>query len=68
MRTNIDIDDQIIAQIFTYGGQKTKKEVVNEALKLYLRKIIFEKLEEMRGPGSWEGNLDEMRTIDHDPF
>ena len=62
MRTNVDIDSQLLTQIMQLTGRKTKKEVVNEALKSYLRKILVEEMKELRGPGTWEGDLDLMRT------
>jgi Arc/MetJ family transcription regulator len=64
MRTNIDIDDQLLSQVMAFSGAKTKKEAINEALKYYLYRVALKKLEEMRGPGAWEGNLDEMRTVE----
>jgi Arc/MetJ family transcription regulator len=64
MRTNIEIDDRLLSQVMEFSGAKTKKEAIDEALKYYLYRIALQKLEEMRGPGAWEGNLDEMRTVE----
>ncbi|MCA0231957.1 MAG: type II toxin-antitoxin system VapB family antitoxin [Bacteroidetes bacterium] len=63
MRTNIEIDDKLLSQVMEFSGAKTKKEAINEALKFYLYRMALQKLEELRGPGSWEGNLEEMRTV-----
>ena len=64
MRTNIEIDDELLAKVMALSGAKTKKEAIDEALKHFLYRIALRKLEEIRGPGAWEGNLDEMRTVE----
>lgn len=62
MRTNIEIDDELMAQAMKATGQKTKKATVEAALrKAVLLSIQREALEELWGLG-WEGNLDEMQT------
>jgi Arc/MetJ family transcription regulator len=33
MRTNIEIDDELLAQAFSVSRSRTKKELINEALK-----------------------------------
>jgi len=61
MRTNIDIDDDLLRKAMAITGQKTKKQAVEEALKQLVKSHARrEALEAMRGLG-WEGNLDEMR-------
>jgi Arc/MetJ family transcription regulator len=37
MRTNIDIDDRLMAQAMSASGKKTKRETVEEALNLLVR-------------------------------
>jgi hypothetical protein len=37
MRTNIEIDDKLMKQAMKASGAKTKKAVVEEALKMYVR-------------------------------
>ncbi len=64
MRTNIDIDDKLLAKAMEMSGVKTKKEAVNQALKEWIYRNALKKLEVLRGPGCWEGNLDEMRTVE----
>lgn len=61
MRTNIDIDDRLMAEAMRVTGESTKKATVEAAL----RKVIaiseqMAALEAMRGLG-WEGDLDAMR-------
>ena len=49
MRTNIDIDDELMERAMRLSGAKTKKEMVNNALIFYrdlLRKQQQEKIEE----------------------
>jgi Arc/MetJ family transcription regulator len=66
MRTNIDIDDELMAQTMAATGAKTKKAAVEEAMREFVR---FEKqrkglagLRALRGKVEWIGDLDEMRT------
>ncbi|RYE27230.1 MAG: type II toxin-antitoxin system VapB family antitoxin [Sphingobacteriaceae bacterium] len=44
MRTNIDIDDQLMEKALKAGNSKTKKQVVENALELYVRMKNQEKL------------------------
>jgi Arc/MetJ family transcription regulator len=63
MRTNIDIDDELMAKAMKAAGTKTKKETVEEAgLKELVRKGDMQKLIKLRGKVQWEGDLDAMRT------
>jgi Arc/MetJ family transcription regulator len=61
MRTNIDIDDKLMAEALRLSNNKTKKEVVEHALDVYVRMLRQQRLTELKGIG-WEGNLDEMRS------
>ena len=61
MRTNIDIDDQLLAEAMEASGQRTKRATVEEALRLIVKRAEQRQaLRELRGMG-WEGDLDEMR-------
>ena len=62
MRTNIVIDDKLLSLAFKTSGLSTKKEVVEEALRLLIKIKDQQKLKKLRGKLKWEGNLDEMRT------
>jgi len=62
MRTNIVIDDTLMNRALKASGHKTKKEVVEEALKLLVRVRLQAKLKTLRGKLIWEGDLDKMRT------
>jgi Arc/MetJ family transcription regulator len=61
MRTNIDIDDELIRKAIAATGLRTKKAVVEEGLKLLVRLKDQERLKELYGKVPWEGDLDEMR-------
>ena len=61
MRTNIVIDDQLIADVQKITGSKTKKGVVEEGLKLLLRLKRQQVMRNQRGKLKWTGNLETMR-------
>lgn len=62
MRTNIVIDDKLMSVAIKTSGLNTKKEVVEEALKLLIKVKNQGKLKKLRGKLKWEGDLNEMRT------
>ncbi len=62
MRTNIVIDDQLMADAIRLTGSKTKREVVELALKSLISLKRQESIKGFRGRLRWEGDLDEMRT------
>ncbi|QEM08039.1 type II toxin-antitoxin system VapB family antitoxin [Mucilaginibacter rubeus] len=49
MRTNVDINDELIAKAQKLGNIKTKKAVIEEALKLYVTIENQKKLAELWG-------------------
>jgi Arc/MetJ family transcription regulator len=62
MRTNIVIDDSLMNEALAITGLKTKKEIVEEALKLLIQQGHQAKIRKLRGKLRWEGDLAEMRT------
>jgi Arc/MetJ family transcription regulator len=65
MRTNIDIDDKLMAKAMKAAGKSTKKETVQEALELLVRIRESErKLRQLYGKIKWEGDLDAMRRAE----
>lgn len=61
MRTNIDIDDDLMAATMELSGKTTKKEAVEEAMRQYTRNMRLKRfIAETAGIG-WEGDLEEMR-------
>ena len=61
MRTNIDIDDALMAAALDVARQKTKKATVEEALRLLVRTRAQGRLRALRGKLHWEGSLEELR-------
>lgn len=61
MRTNIVIDDDLMAEALRVTGLKTKKEVVEKALQTLVRIESQKGILALRGKVHWEGDLDEMR-------
>jgi Arc/MetJ family transcription regulator len=61
MRTNIVLDEDLINRAQKLTGIKTKREVVQEALRTLI--LLSEQTEarRLRGKLKWEGNLDEQR-------
>jgi Arc/MetJ family transcription regulator len=62
MRTNIVIDDTLMNQALAISGYKTKKETVEEGLKLLIAQKKQLRIRDLRGKLNWEGDLDQMRT------
>lgn len=61
MRTNIIIDDKLMADALKASGLSTKKEAVEQGLKLLVRRSQQQEIRKLRGRVKWEGDLDEMR-------
>ena len=61
MRTNIDIDDRLMAAALKAGGLKTKKATVEAGLRLLVRTQAQGQIRALRGKLRWEGSLDDMR-------
>ncbi len=61
MRTNIEIDDSLMADALKATGLKTKKEVVELGLKALIKLKKQSSIRELRGKLNWDGDLDEMR-------
>ena len=61
MRTNIDIDDELLAKAAKIAGTSTKKSTVETALRELIRRHEMTRVLELRGTFDWEGDLLEMR-------
>lgn len=61
MRTNIVIDDQLMSQALQLSGLTTKKEAVEEGLRLLIAMKKQESIRQFRGKLNWVGDLDDMR-------
>jgi len=62
MRTNIVLDDQLVAEAQNLTGISTKKGIVEEGLKLLIRLKKQEAVKTWRGKLRWDDDLDAMRT------
>jgi Arc/MetJ family transcription regulator len=61
MRTNIEIDDDLMDEALKLTGLPTKRAAVEEGLRLMVRlRKQAQTLKTLKGLG-WEGDLDEMR-------
>jgi Arc/MetJ family transcription regulator len=62
MRTNIVIDDALMADAMDATGAKTKREAVELGLKTLLRLRQQQDIRRFRGRLPWSGDLGAMRT------
>ncbi len=62
MRTNIVLDEELVQRAQKLTGIKTKRELVNEALKVLINLRQQEQIRVLRGKLTWEGNLHDQRT------
>ena len=56
MRTNIEIDDELMANAMKAGPYKTKKDAVEAGLKLLARQVAYREILKWRGKLKWEGD------------
>ncbi len=61
MRTNIVIDDDLMREAMQLSGLKTKREAVEEALRLLVSLRKQEIIGDLYGKLHWEGSLEDMR-------
>jgi Arc/MetJ family transcription regulator len=61
MRTNIEIDDELMAKALDLSGLPTKRAVVDAALRALVDRITRRQLKEAFGKYRWEGDLEELR-------
>jgi Arc/MetJ family transcription regulator len=61
MRTNIEIDDTLMAEAQKVSGNATKKQTVEEALRLMVRLRRQHEVGAAFGKYRWRGNLAESR-------
>lgn len=61
VRTNIVIDDALMRAALQVTGLKTKREAVEQGLKMLLRLARQEEIRSFRGRLAWQGDLEAMR-------
>ena len=62
MRTNIDIDDDLMRLAMLSSGATTKRAVVEEGLRLLIQTRGPASMRRLRGEVKWEGNLEQSRV------
>jgi len=61
MRTNIEIEDELIRKALSLSGLKTKRAAVEAALRMLIRVKEQEEILKLAGKVHWQGDLDESR-------
>lgn len=56
MRTNIDIDDEVLEAAMRAGGFKTKKDAVEAGLRLIARQAHYREVLRWEGRLHWDGD------------
>jgi Arc/MetJ family transcription regulator len=64
MRTNIEIDDRLMAEAMAASGLPTKRETVEAGLRLLARRKRQASARDLFGRVQWEGDLDAERLDD----
>jgi Arc/MetJ family transcription regulator len=62
LRTNIVIDDKLMAEALKATGARTKREVVELGLRTLVQLKRQERIRGFRGKLKWQDDLDRMRT------
>lgn len=61
VRTNIVIDDRLISEAMRLSGARTKRQAVEDSLRLMVKLKRQEQVREARGKLRWTGDLGAMR-------
>jgi Arc/MetJ family transcription regulator len=61
VKTNIDLDVELVGKALKMTGLRTKKELVHYALAELVRRKEQKSLLNLRGKINWTGNLTKMR-------
>ncbi len=61
MRTNVVLDDALIAEAMKLTGARTKREVLDRALRTLIRLERQRAVLDLRGKIAWEGDLNALR-------
>lgn len=61
MRTNIELDDELVYQAMRFSGTRTKRAAVEAALRLLIKTHSQATIRNLRGKIRWEGDLSESR-------
>ena len=61
MRTNIDIDDRLMARAMKSCGSRTKRATVEAGLRLLILTRAQSSIRRLRGKVRWDGDLERSR-------
>jgi Arc/MetJ family transcription regulator len=61
MRTNIELNEDLVAEAQRLTGLRTKRGLIDHALRELVRRRQQRRLLELRGRVKWEGNLSKIR-------
>jgi Arc/MetJ family transcription regulator len=61
MKTNVEIDDELLEAARRVTGLQSEREVIDAALRHLVQLTAQERIRELRGKVVWEGNLEESR-------
>jgi Arc/MetJ family transcription regulator len=61
MRTNVEVDVNVLQQVQILGNFGTKKAAIQAALIDYLNVLKRQQLLALRGKVAWQGDLDSLR-------
>ena len=64
MRTNIVIEDELMVRAMKATGLDTKRQTVEEGLRLLVQRSQQQEIRKLRGKVRWEGDLDVMREAE----
>ena len=69
MRTNIVIDDELMEAAMKAGGFKTKRDAVEEGLRLLARRAAYQNIRALRGKLLWslDGDWPAAAPAVHEP-
>jgi len=61
-RTNLVLDADLLEEVLRLSGERTYSRAVERALAEFVRRARAHRILELKGSGTWEGNLPEMRA------
>jgi Arc/MetJ family transcription regulator len=63
VRTNIDIDDDLMREAMRATGERTKRAAVERGLRLLVQTHGQARIRRLRGKVTWRGDLDDSRRM-----
>jgi Arc/MetJ family transcription regulator len=62
MRTNIEIEDELMREAMRSSGKRTKRAAVEAGLRLLVQTRAQAKIRRLRGKVRWQGDLETSRS------